>query len=119
MADTGNDEYAIKMFLQGLALNPDNVAAHQELRKLSLRRKAAGGKNVGTFEKLRLQAQLASERDRRRATLAAEKLLAYDPGNVDRMIDLANCARKADLTATAAWVERIIRTAGGSGPTDG
>ena len=116
VGQTGNDEYAIEMFLQELALSPDNVLVHEALRELSLRRKAAGGKDIGTFEKLKLRAQLARERDPRGAMLAAEKLLAYDPGNVDRMIAVARCAARANLTASAAWIERIIRAAGGSDP---
>ncbi len=44
VAGTGNFEYAIEMFLQGFSLDPDATDAHQQLRDISLKRKASGGK---------------------------------------------------------------------------
>jgi hypothetical protein len=44
--------------------------------------------------------------------LAAEKLLAYDPGNLSRMVDLSRHAHEAGFKQTAAWIDRIIMAAG-------
>jgi len=46
VAGTGNYEYAIEMYISGLAIDPENVEAHQTLRELSLKRKASGGKDT-------------------------------------------------------------------------
>jgi hypothetical protein len=40
VAGTGNFEYAIEMYLQGLALDPESLDAHQALRDIALKRKA-------------------------------------------------------------------------------
>jgi hypothetical protein len=37
-------EYAIDLYLDGLKLDPGNIDVHKELREVSLRRKAAGGR---------------------------------------------------------------------------
>jgi len=47
VASTGNYDYAVDMFLSGLRLDPDAKDSHQELRDISLRRKASGGKTLG------------------------------------------------------------------------
>ena len=85
VAGTGNYDYAIEMFLQGFALDPDAVDAHQTLRDISLKRKASGGKPIGMFEAMKLK---RSSKDEKQNMLNAEKLLAHDPGNTDHMLSL-------------------------------
>src|SRR4051794_15593155 len=87
VAGTGNYEYAIEMFLQGFALDPDAVEAHQTLRDISMKRKASGGKTLGMIESMKLK---RSGKDDKLNMLNAEKLLAYDPGNTDHMLSLMN-----------------------------
>src|SRR5260370_10740194 len=82
VADTGNFEYAIEMYIQGLAVDPENVEAHQMLRDISLKRKASGGKDMGMFDRMKLP----KSKEEKLVMLNAEKLLAYDPGNTDRML---------------------------------
>src|SRR5262245_50997215 len=55
-ADTGNYEYSITLYLQGLEIDPENTEAHQALRDISLRRKASGGKDLGMMEKMKVKA---------------------------------------------------------------
>ena len=55
VAGTGNYEYAIEMYLQGLAIDPEAVDAHQTLREISLKRKASGGKPLGMFQAMKLK----------------------------------------------------------------
>ena len=78
VAGTGNYEYAIEMYLQGLNIDPENIDAHQALREISLKRKASGGKDMGMFDKMKVKTNNADDKEN---MLDAEKLLAYDPGN--------------------------------------
>src|SRR5947209_10248681 len=54
VADTGNYEYAIEMYIQGLGFNPVSIEAHEALREISLIRKARGGKPMGFMERGKL-----------------------------------------------------------------
>lgn len=108
VAATGNYEYAIEMYLQGLALDPDATNAHQELRDISLKRKAAGGKDLGMFEKMKLA---KAGKDDRETMLNAEKLLSYDPGNTDRMVTILESALRAGFYDTVMWIGPILQKA--------
>ena len=46
VADTGNYEYAIEMYLQGLSIDPENTDAHQALRDISTVRAFVAGPNL-------------------------------------------------------------------------
>jgi tetratricopeptide (TPR) repeat protein len=113
VAAAGDFDGAIEMFLEGLSIVPDDVAAHAELRELSLKRKAGGGSGLGMFEKLSLRIAFMMAFDPRQRMLTAEKLLAYDPLNVNWIVGVALHAKPAGCAATAQWLERIIRAAGG------
>ena len=107
VADTGNYEYAIDMYIQGLSIDPENVEAHQTLRDISLKRKAGGGKKMGAFE----QVKQIKAKDQKQAMLNAEKLLAYDPGNTDHMLKLLQNAQKAGFYDTVIWIGLILQRA--------
>src|SRR3954451_9651888 len=100
VAGTGNYDYAIEMFLQGFALDPDAIDAHQTLRDISLKRKASGGKPIGMFEAMKLK---RTGKDQKQNMLNAEKLLANDPGNTDHMLALMNAALEAGHYDTVLW----------------
>ena len=108
VAGTGNYEYAIEMYLQGLNIDPENVDAHQTLREFSLKRKASGGKDLGMFEKMKVKTNSADEKAN---MLAAEKLLAYDPGNTARMLQVTQSALKAGFFDTVMWAGAITMRA--------
>jgi hypothetical protein len=110
IAQTGNFEFAVELYIQGLALDPDNAVAHEKLRAISLKRKALGGKAMGLFEKMKLP----RAKDTKTRMLNAEKLLAYEPGSTDHMSALGQAAREGDFTETEAWIERIARLALGN-----
>src|SRR5271170_640991 len=79
VAGTGNFEYAIEMYLQGLGYDPEAVEAHQALRDISLKRKASGGRALGMMEvKFKYS---RSTKDDKVNMLNQEKCLSYDPGN--------------------------------------
>jgi len=111
VADTGNYEYSIEMYLQGLSIDPENTDAHQALRDISLKRKVSGGKDLGMFEKMKLKAGMAKGKDEKANMLTAEKLLAYDPGNVAAMLALTENAHTAGFYDTVLWIGPILQKA--------
>ncbi|HEY1629240.1 MAG TPA: hypothetical protein VGF52_05235, partial [Tepidisphaeraceae bacterium] len=108
VAGTGNYEYAIEMYIQGLMIDPEAIEAHQTLRDISLKRKASGGKSLGMFEAMKLK---RNTKDDKQKFLNAEKLLAYDPGNTDHMLSLAQSAQKGGFWDTVLWIGPILRKA--------
>ncbi len=105
MAD-GNFEYQIEMGLQAIAADPRNLALHRELRDVSLRRKAAGGRDLGFVEKMKLKRRTP---DPLTEMLKAEKQLSYDPANSDLMLEAFIYADLAGLQDVCCWFERLIR----------
>jgi len=112
VAGTGNFDYAIEMYLQGLNLDPEAVDAHQALREISLKRKASGGKPIGMLAAMKLKGGKSEEQN----MLNAEKLLAHDPGNTDHMLWLAQSAYRAGFYDTVMWIGPILRKAEGDLP---
>ena len=55
IASSGNHDYAVQMYLEGLLRDPDNLQAHQALLEQALRRQAAGGKKAGLVATLKLK----------------------------------------------------------------
>jgi tetratricopeptide (TPR) repeat protein len=107
-ADTGNYDYSIELFMQGLTLDPDDVAAHQSLRELSIKRKINGGKDLGMLAKMKFK---APSKDDKQNMLNAERLLAHDPGNTDLMQNVMTSALKAGYYDTTLWMGPILNKA--------
>ncbi|MGE5612334.1 MAG: tetratricopeptide repeat protein [Bacillota bacterium] len=105
VADTGNYDYAIDLYLMGLNVDPDAREGHEGLRNISLIRKASGGKDLGFMEKAKLR---RSGKDEKQNLLNIAKLLAYDPGNTDHMVSLLQCAQRAGYYDTAMWMGPIL-----------
>ena len=80
---TGQYDYAIEMFIQGLTLDPEDIEQHKALRELSLKRKVSGGKDLGMFEKRKYP---TSTKDDKQNMLNAERLLAFEPGDRGHMV---------------------------------
>lgn len=95
------------MYIQGLNVDPENIDAHQPLREISLKRKALGGKDMGMMDKMKLP----EAKDEKQQMLNAEKLLAYLPGDVDRMRALWDSADRAGMARTRAWIQAILTRA--------
>ncbi len=113
VADTGNYDYAIEMYLQGLAIDPEEVAAHQLLREYSLKRRATGGKSMGMFDAMKVK---RPTKDDKTNMLNAEKLLAYEPGNTDYMVMMLQNAQKAGFFETVLWLGPILLRANADSP---
>lgn len=107
VADTGNYDYAIEMYIQGLSIDPENVEAHQALREISLKRKVSGGKDMGMIDKMKM----AKAKDEKQEMLNAEKLLAYVPGDISRMTSVFKAAYKAGCYDTVLWIGPILQRA--------
>jgi hypothetical protein len=110
VAGTGNYEYAIEMYLSGLAIDPDAKEAHQALREISMKRKASGGKDLGFIDKMQIK---RPGKDDAENMLRAERLLSYDPGNTDNMLRLIKSAHKAGFYDTVLWMGPILQKANG------
>lgn len=104
VAGTGNYDYAIEMYLQGLAIDPDARDAHQALREVSLKRKASGGKDMGAWAKMKLPRPKTDLE----SMLRAERLMAYDPGNPDNMMELMKSAHRAGFYDTVVWIGAVL-----------
>jgi tetratricopeptide (TPR) repeat protein len=110
-----NFEYAIEMYLQGLGIDPEAVDAHTALREISLKRKASGGKPLGMLQGMKLK----GGKDEKEAMLNAEKLLAYDPGNTDHMVNVLTNAHKGGYYDTVLWIGPELLRANKSSASSG
>jgi hypothetical protein len=89
-------EYAIELYLLGLGLEAENVEVHQELRDLALERAAKGGKPMGLYDRFKtLQVLRQAGGDEKQKMLAAEELLAFEPGNQTLMLVLFEHAERS------------------------
>jgi len=105
VAETGNWDFAIQMYLEGIRREPGNLErGHVPLRKVALVRKAQGGKGAGMVEQLKRR----SAKEPLDALVNAEYMLAKDPGKVDHMVALLKAAEKAGLPEVVTWVGDII-----------
>ena len=105
VADTGNYEYAIDLYIMGLAADPDSVKAHQDLRDYSLKRKVSGGKPMGMLDRMKFK---TNTKDEKQNMLNAEKLLAFAPGNTDYMKLVFQSAFKLGYYDTVMWMGGIL-----------
>jgi len=100
-AETGNYDYAIDLFLQALAIVPNTVAQHQELRDIAMKRTASGGKSLGMMDRMKSMKQ---SKDEKQNLLAVERLLAFHPGNMDYMKSFIQAADKLEFYGPAMWM---------------
>lgn len=105
VAETGNWDFAIEMYLEGIRREPDSVErGHQPLRQVGLKRKAQGGKGPGMVEQLKHRVG----KDPLTNLVNGEHLLAKDPGGVAYMDQVFKAARKLDLHGVVEWVSNIL-----------
>ncbi len=101
VALTGNFDYAIDMYIEGLKMAPDALEeGHKALMKHAIARQAKGGKKPSMVEKLRHQ-QGKTAVD---TMLNAEYLWAKDPTCPAMMADMLKAAVDAGCKKTALWV---------------
>jgi tetratricopeptide (TPR) repeat protein len=106
LADIGSYDQAVDVYLQGIHLDPDNVEAHQHLRRIALERKAHGGKDINLADRMRLP----TIKQQLGPMVAAEKVLAHSPDDRTRLTEFQKAAEAAGCPATAAWVRGVLKT---------
>ncbi len=108
VAATGNYDYAIEMYISGLAFDPDSAEAHQALRDISLKRKVTGGKSMGMFEALKFK---RPSKDDKQNLINNAKLLAYDPGNTDYMVGILQNGVRGGFFNACMWIGPVLQQA--------
>lgn len=105
VADTGNWDFAIEMFVEGLRREPDNLdRGHKRLREVAMIRKARGGKGPGMKDKFSHR----MGKDPVENLANASYLLAKDPGNTMFMEQVLKAASDASLRDVVAWMGEIL-----------
>lgn len=105
VAETGNWDYAIAMYLEGILREPENVVnGHQRLREVSLKRKAQGGKNAGLLEGMKRR----PTKDPVTSLVNAEYLLAKEPGNSQHMEQVLKAAMALKHPDLIKWICDIL-----------
>jgi tetratricopeptide (TPR) repeat protein len=105
VAETGNFDYAIDMYLQGLAREPENVEhGHKPLRAIGMQRLAAGGKPANMIEKLKRRNAKTPED----ALANALFLLSKEPGAPDQLEAAMKAANKLKLTEVGLFYTSLL-----------
>ncbi len=105
VAETGNWDFAIEMFLEGIQREPEHVeGGHKRLREVAMSRKAQGGKGPGMMEQLKRR----PGKDPLTNLVNAEYLLAKDPGSIAYMEQVFRAARKLDLPEVIHWISSVL-----------
>ena len=109
LVDTRSYDYAIKCYIDGLALWPEAVEeAHKPLRGCAAARQHTGGKKPGLTDRAK---HPTTHKDPLKAMLNSEWLLAHDPMNVNYMEALFKNADRARCDDTVVWAGSVYRHA--------
>jgi len=105
VAETGNFDYAIEMYLDGLKHTPDALEdGHLPLCELALQRKGKGGKKPSMVEKVkRMRGKTPLEQ-----MLNAEYLFAKDPDHLGYAEAMLKAALAGGYNRTAGWLANLI-----------
>jgi len=105
VASTGNWDFAIELYLEGIAREPDNLErGHKPLREVALKRKAMGGKGPGLMEQIKRRAS----KDPVTSLVNGEYLLAKEPGSVSYMEQVLKASLALDLPEVIGWICDIL-----------
>ena len=105
VAGTGNWDFAIEMYVEGLRREPENLdRGYRKLREVSLNRKVQGGKGPGMREQIKHRAG----KDQVENLANASYLLAKEPGHVTYMEQLLRAAAALDLSEVIRWTGEIM-----------
>ncbi|MCK4275388.1 MAG: hypothetical protein KAX78_02675 [Phycisphaerae bacterium] len=108
VAETGNWDFAIELYLEGIARETGNFKrGHKPLREVGLKRKAMGGKGPGLMEQIKRRAG----KDPVTNLVNAEYLLAKEPGSVSYMEHVLKAARALNLGELVKWICDILMEA--------
>lgn len=105
VAETGNWDFAIQMYLEGIRREPANLErGHQPLRDVAMKRKMQGGKPAGLTEGIKRR----PGKDPIESLINAEYLLSKDPGKISHMVAVFKAARKLEDAGPVKWICDIL-----------
>ena len=105
LAETGNYDYAIEMYLEGLRAAPDALEkGHLGLHQLALRRQAKGGKKPSIIEKMKHM----RGKDPLEQLINAQYLFSKDPGNISYAEAVLKACVAGGYNRTAQWIADLI-----------
>lgn len=105
IVETGNWDYAIEMYLQGISRDPSDIErGHEKLREASLARKANGGKKPGFLEAMKRK----PGKDPLENLVNAEWLMSRDPANTTYWRQIISAAKDAQLPDVLKWAINIL-----------
>jgi len=112
-ADTRNYDYAIKLYVDGLALWPDAIEEGlKKLRVVATARRLEGGKPLGF---LAVRKYPVGGRDLAKSLKNALFLFGMDPQNIAHMEQILLLATKARCDRLAWWIAPVLADAYNSG----
>jgi len=105
VASTGNWDFAIELYAQGIQREPGNLErGHIKLRDIALQRKGKGGKQPGLKDQWSHRPGKEPE-----VTLAnASFLLGKDPGSSQYASQVMRAAVKLELPEVIGWIASVI-----------
>ncbi len=105
-ADTRNYDYAVKLYVDGLALWPDAVEEGlKKLRVAATARRLEGGKPVGFITARKFG---TGGKDVFKALKNALYLFGMDPGNISHMEQILQLATKAKCDRMVGWIAPVL-----------
>lgn len=106
VAATKNYDYAVELYVNGLALWPDAVdEGLRKLRVVATARKLAGGKPAGFLEASK---KSTGGKDYLKSLANGLFLFGKDPGNLGHMEAILTSAAKAKLDRVIQWIAPVI-----------
>jgi tetratricopeptide (TPR) repeat protein len=104
--ETGNYDYAIEMYLEGLRVSPEEIVdGHMKLHALALQRKEKGGKGPSMMEKVKA---MRRQKDALEQMLSAEYLFTQDPDHLPYAESMLKAAVEGDYKLTAMWIADLL-----------
>jgi len=104
VAQTGNWDFAIELYLEGIRRDPGNIdRGHRPLREVSLKRKLQGQKAVGMIEALKRR----PGKDPLENLINSEYLLAKDPGSSGHLLAMLKAAQALGVQDLVNWTARV------------
>jgi tetratricopeptide (TPR) repeat protein len=107
VADTRQYDYAIECYINGLRHDPGNMAIHEALHDVALRRKVGGGKAAGLSERLKSVGNDPVDK-----FLNAEKLWSKDALNLSLMLQAMKQAVLADKACPELGLNEFVHWLG-------
>ena len=105
LAGTGNYDYAIEMYLEGLGSAPDALEkGHLALHQLALRRQVKGGKKPSIMERMKHM----RGKDPLEQLINAQYLFSKDPGNISYAEAVLKACVAGGYNKTAQWIADLI-----------